>query len=223
MRLLMVEDNQRLSEWLARLRRAESFVVDCVPDGETALEGVDLPDYDLVLVDLGPPGIGGIEVIRRFRARVSSVPILILTAEGALARRVEGLDAGADAYRTKPDEVEELIARLRALLRRSVRALQSEQSFGPLVHDRTSGHFRIDGADLHLIPREHLVLETLMRRAGSAVSKKVLLGRCYDHADEVNLSAVEVIVHRLHRKLEPARTGIATLRGLGYVLREEAS
>ena len=221
MRLLIVEDNERLSDGLARFLRSELFVVDCVPDGETAVDGVDMADYDLALVDLGLPGIGGIEVIRAFRARGASVPILVLTAEGALARLVEGLDAGADDYLTKPFEVEELTARIRALLRRGTREVHAELSFGPLRYDRTSQQFRIDDASLHLTPREHLVLETLLRRAGTAVSKEVLLESCYGHEDEVNLSAVEVIVHRLRRKLEPTRIGIATLRGLGYILREE--
>ena len=222
MRLLIVEDNARLSDWLARLLRAERFVVDCVPDGETALEGVDLSDYDLLVVDLGLPGIDGIEVIRRVRAREAALPILILSAEAALTRRVEGLDAGADDYLTKPFEADELAARIRALMRRRDRAYHAVIRFGPLAYDQTDLRFSVDGAALDLTPREHRALDALIRRAGAVVSKEVLIERCYGHDDDVSPSAVEVIVHRLRRKLEPTRVGIATLRGLGYVLREEA-
>ncbi len=223
MRLLMVEDNRRLSDWLARLLRSENFVVDCVPDGESAVEGTTLENYDLIIVDLGLPGISGIEVIRRLRARQSSLPILVLTAEGALARRVEGLDAGADDYLTKPFEVEELTARIRALMRRSSKTLRNELCFGTLVFDQNTFLFSVDGENLQLSRREHMILEALIRRAGEVVSKEVLLERCYGYGDDVNLSAIEVIVHRLRRKLEQTGIAIATLRGLGYVLRQARS
>ncbi|MEX6507170.1 response regulator [Jiella sp. M17.18] len=221
MRLLMVEDNRALSDWLARLLRSEKFVVDCVADGETAVEGADLDNYDLVIVDLGLPGMSGIEVIRRLRARRSSVPILVLTAEGALARRVEGLDAGADDYLTKPFEVEELTARIRALMRRSAKTLREELTFGALVFDQNRLVFSVAGEDLQLSRREHVILEALIRRAGAAVSKEVLLESSYGHEEDVNLSAIEVIVHRLRRKLEHTGIAIATLRGIGYVLRQD--
>ena len=221
MRLLIVEDNEPLSDWLARLLRSENYVVDCVGDGEAAVDGVALENYDLAIVDLGLPGIGGIEVIRLLRARQLQLPVLILTAEGALSRRVEGLNAGADDYMTKPFEVEELTARIRALMRRSGKTLRQELRFGPLVFDQNALQFSIDDQPLALSRREHVVLEALIRRAGATVSKETLLESCYGFGDEVNLSAVEVIVHRLRRKLEHRRIGIATLRGLGYVLRQE--
>jgi len=221
MRLLIVEDNEQLSDWLARLLRSENYVVDCVADGEAAVEGVAIENYDLVIVDLGLPGIGGLEVIRYLRDRQLSVPILVLTAEGALSRRVEGLNAGADDYMTKPFEVAELEARIRALLRRSSKTLRERLCFGALTLDQNTRQFSIDDAPLALSPREHAVLEALIRRAGATVSKETLLESCYGHGDDVNLSAVEVIVHRLRRKLEHRQIGIATLRGLGYVLRQD--
>ncbi|MEO5619909.1 MAG: response regulator [Cypionkella sp.] len=220
MRLLIVEDNESLADWLARLLRSENYVVDCVADGEAVVEGVALENYDLVIVDLGLPGMGGIEVIRHLRARQSQVPVLILTAEGALGRRVEGLNAGADDYMTKPFEVEELTARIRALMRRSGKTLRAELHFGALVYDQNTLLFSIDDRPLPLTRREHVILEALIRRAGATVSKETLLESCYGHGDDVNLSAVEVIVHRLRRKLEHSQIGIATLRGLGYVLRQ---
>lgn len=221
MRLLIVEDNERLSDWLARLLRSENYVVDCVADGEAAVDGVAFENYDLVIIDLGLPGIGGIEVIRHLRARQFQLPVLILTAEGALQRRVEGLNAGADDFMTKPFEVEELAARIRALMRRSGKTLRQELRFGPLVFDQNTLQFSIGDEPLPLSRREHVILQALIRRAGATVSKETLLESCYGHGDDVNLSAVEVIVHRLRRKLEHSRIGIATLRGLGYVLRQD--
>ena len=221
MRLLIVEDNARLVEWLGKLLRRENFVVDCVADGESVVEGVDLDNHDLAIVDLGLPGIGGIEVVRHIRQRRPSMPVLILTAEDGLKSRVAGLDAGADDYLTKPFEIEELEARLRALLRRAGSRLRQELTFGPLVHDQTSRQFTLGGAVLALSPREHVMLETLMRRAGHTVSKEALLESSYGFDESVQPSAIEVIVFRLRRRLEGTGVGIATLRGLGYMLRLE--
>jgi two-component system, OmpR family, response regulator TctD len=221
MRLLIVEDNETLSGWLAKLLRGENYVVDCVHDGETAIGGVDLENYDLAMVDLSLPGIGGIEVIRNIRARGYSIPLLILTAKDALQSRVEGLNAGADDYLTKPFEIEELEARLRALLRRANMKLRSELRFGPLALDQNSRMFSLSGTHLQLSPREHALLETLLRRAGAAVSKETLLESAYGFEDEVNLSAIEVNIHRLRKKLEASDVSIATLRGVGYLLRLE--
>ena len=219
MRLLIVEDNQRLSEWLARLLRGENYVVECIPDGESVIDGVALENYDLAIVDLGLPGVGGIDVVRHIRANHATIPVLILTAEDALKWRVEGLDAGADDYMTKPFEVEELEARIRALARRSSRLVREELRYGPLSFDQNTRQFAIGDRALQLSPREHAVLEALMRRAGATVSKEVLLEASYGFDEEVNLSVIEVTVHRLRRKLESDAISIATLRGLGYVLR----
>lgn len=221
MRLLIVEDNKALANWLAKLLRGENYVVDCVYDGEAAVQGTDFENYDLAIVDLALPGIGGIEVINHVRARGFSTPILILTAQDALQRRVEGLNSGADDYLTKPFEIEELEARLRALLRRSNTTLKSELRFGPLSLNQNTRLFAIEGEDMHLSPREHAVLEALMRRAGSTVSKEKLLESVYGFEDEVNLSAIEVHVHRVRKRLENSGVTIATLRGMGYLLRLE--
>ncbi|MBI1218008.1 MAG: response regulator [Rhodobacteraceae bacterium] len=221
MRLLILEDNRSLAEWLARLLRRESYVVDCVPDGETVVEGVDLAPYDLAIVDLGLPGIGGIEVVRHIRRVKPALPVLILTAEDALKSRVAGLNAGADDYVTKPFEVEELEARIRALLRRSGGKAPEALVFGPLSLDPESRAIALAGAPLALTPREHTILEALLRRAGKTVSKEVLLDAAYGHGEEVSPAAIEVAVHRLRRKLEGTSVGIATLRGFGYILRIE--
>jgi two-component system response regulator TctD len=220
-RLLLVEDNRDLASWLARLLRADNYVVDCIADGESVLEGLDLGGYDLALVDLSLPKIDGMEVIREVRAKGCRLPILILTARDELRSRVEGLDAGADDYLTKPFEIEELEARVRALLRRREMPLAAELRFGPLSFDQTGRSFTLAGAHLHLSPREHAVLETLVRRSGRPVSKEALLEGTYGFDDEVNAAAIEVHVHRLRRKLEGSPVAIATLRGLGYMLKLE--
>ena len=163
--------------------------------------------------------MSGIDVIRHVRAKGLSTPILILTAKDALESRVEGLDAGADDYLTKPFEVEELDARLRALLRRSGTTLKQELRFGSLSFDQNTRLFAVNGAELHLSPREHALLGALLRRAGTTVSKEMLLESSYGFGDDVNLSAIEVLIHRLRKKLENSGVSIVTLRGLGYLLR----
>ena len=220
MRLLIVEDNTTLADWLAKLLRGNNYVVDCVHDGETAVFSTDLKTYDLLIVDLALPKMSGIDVVRSVRAKSLSTPILILTARNALESRVEGLNAGADDYLTKPFEVDELDARLRALLRRANTTLKSELRFGSLSFNQNTRLFAVNGVDLHLSPREHVLLETLLRRAGTTVSKETLLESGYGFSDDVNLSAVEVHIHRLRKKLENSGVSIVTLRGLGYLLRQ---
>lgn len=222
MRLLILEDNLNLSEWLAKLLRRENYVVDCLEEGEAVLQGADLSLYDLAIVDLGLPGVGGIEVVRALRRQGHSLPILILTAEDALQSRVAGLNAGADDYVTKPFEVEELVARLRALLRRRAAPVARGIDFGPLAFEEAGRLFTLAGSPLALSPKEHAILEALLRRAGMTVSKETLLDAAYGYDEEVNPQAVEVVVHRLRKKLEGSAVSIATLRGFGYILRLEA-
>lgn len=220
MRVLIVEDNEKLASWLAKLLRAERYVVDIVHDGPDGVLALQTQPYDLAVVDLGLPGLSGIELIRTVRKRGSETPILILTANDTLERRITGLNAGADDYLAKPFEVAELEARLRALARRSGSARRADVELGSLHYDQNTRLFTLAGRPLHLSPREHNLLETLLRNAGTTVSKSFLLESLYGFDEDVDLSAIELYVHRLRKKLEGSAVEIATLRGLGYLLRQ---
>lgn len=219
MRLLLVEDNAGLSQWLAKLLRSEHYVVDCVADGETALSGADLSVYDLAIVDLGLPGISGQDLIRQMRAKGLAMPVMILTAEDKLSTRVQGLNIGADDYMTKPFEIEELDARLKALLRRSRLSMAQILNFGPLAFDLVTRNFSIGGEPLPVSAREHALLEFLMRHGGATISKERLMEGVYGMDDEVSPATIEVNIHRLRKKLENTSVSIETVRGLGYLLR----
>lgn len=222
MRLLIVEDNAQLADWLARILRKAGYTVDCVADGEDADQVLRSETYELAIVDLGLPGIGGIDVIRRLRARGATTPVLVLTANDTVSDRVRGLDAGADDYLAKPFDVAELEARVRAQLRRAGPIRNPIIAVGPLAFDTNLRQFQLDGAPMQLTPREHSVLEALVRRAGHPVGKAALVGSVFGLDDDVAPNAIEIYVHRVRKKLEGSRITIATLRGIGYVLRHEA-
>jgi two-component system, OmpR family, response regulator TctD len=219
MRILLVEDNLSLSSWLERLLRKSHYAIDCVHDGESADEAIRATDYALVILDLALPDFGGLEVLRRLRKRGQAMPVLILTADDTLASRVSGLDCGADDYLAKPFDAAELEARIRAQLRRTGASRSPELELGPLTLDTNSRLFRLNGRPLELTPREHAVLETLLRCAGATVSKTKLLESVFGFDEDANPAAIEIYVHRVRRKLEPSRVSIVTLRGLGYLLR----
>jgi DNA-binding response OmpR family regulator len=217
-RLLIVEDDAVIADGLVRSLRAAGHAVDHVASGPAADQALAGIPYDLVVLDLGLPGLDGMEVLRRARARGSAARFLVLTARDALTDRVAGLDAGADDYLAKPFDLPELEARTRALLRRAESPATGRIDVGPLVVD-TIGHCARHGAErLDLSSREYGVLEMLARRAGRVVSKEQLLEAITGWDESVGLNAIEVYVHRLRRKLEPVGVTIRTLRGLGYLL-----
>ena len=214
MRLLLVEDDQMIGEQLLDLLRAEGYAVDWVRDGEQADTALQAQDYDLLLLDLGLPRRDGMSVLRALRARKQRLPVLIATARDALAQRVEGLDAGADDYVLKPFELDELLARIRALLRRaSGRAEPVYEHLGvslnPATHEATVG-----GQPVMLSAREWAVLEPLLARPGLVLSRQQLEEKLYSWKDEVTSNAVEVYIHGLRKKLGPGL--IQNVRGLGY-------
>lgn len=218
MRLLVVEDNDRLAESLTSLLRGDGHAVDRVASGEEADATLAAEAFDLVILDLGLPGMDGMDVLRRLRDRRAETAVLILTSRGALDDRVKGLNLGADDYLTKPFEIEEFEARVRALLRRRARAAGSSLSVGELSFDVSARSASLRGMPLDLPRRELDLLEALMVRAGRVASKGELVEAISDFDGSVSESAIELYVSRLRRKLEPEGVRIRALRGLGYML-----
>ena len=218
MRILVAEDDPVLGDGLLRSLRQADYAVDLAADGSRADAILSTQPYDLVILDLGLPLLDGFDVLKRLRRRGSKTPVLILTARDALDERVKGLDLGADDYLTKPFELPELEARVRALIRRGQSASSSLLEHGNLTLDIAGRRAVLNGAALDLSAREFGVLEVLMLRSGRVVSKDQLAEQLYDLDAEVGANAIEVYTHRLRKKLEPAGIRIRTIRGLGYLL-----
>lgn len=219
MRILLVEDNRPLAEWLARTLHNSKYTVDCAYDGAQADHLLYVQSYSLVILDLALPHLNGREVLRRLRARGNDVPVLILTATNTVDGRIAALDTGADDYVSKPFNVNELEARVRALLRRTSAHRNPILQCGTLIYDSNARTFSLNEAELSLTPREHAVLETLIMKLGKTVSKSDLAHSLVAN-DGVSPDAIEVYIHRLRRKLEPGDASIITLRGLGYLLKQ---
>ena len=220
MRILVVEDEAGLRDMLKERLGAAGFTVDTAADGNVGLfAGREYP-LDLAIIDLGLPGLAGLEVIRRLRAAHKSYPILILTARDNWQDKVEGLQAGADDYVAKPFHFEELQARVQALLRRAGGWASPRLICGPVVLDTRAQTVAVEGAPLELTTFEYRILEHLMLRAGEVVSKGELTERLYDQDFERDSNVIEVLVGRLRRKLDPQERlhPIETLRGRGYRL-----
>jgi two-component system, OmpR family, response regulator PhoP len=218
MRALVVEDEQALRDTL-RARLAEAgFTVDAAADGNEGLfAGLEYP-LDVAIIDLGLPGLAGLEVIRRLRAARKTFPILILTARDNWRDKVEGLQAGADDYVAKPFHFEEVLARVQALMRRAGGWASPLLKCGPVVLDTRAQAVQVGGAGVELTTFEYRILEHLMLRAGEVISKTELTERLYDQDFERDSNVIEVLIGRLRRKLDPADTlhPIETLRGRGY-------
>lgn len=222
MKILLVEDDPTLGEAVMLALRQAGFGVDWTRDGvkaETALAGFV---YDAVLLDLGLPRREGLEVLRGLRRRGSTLPVLILTARDSVEDRVRGLDAGADDYLLKPFALNELLARLRALLRRAYGQGDTQIRVGRLSFDSVGRQARIDEAPLGLSARELEVLEILLNQRGRVTAKEAIADRLAGWDECVGENAVEVYIHRLRRKLDGSGVAIRTLRGLGYLLEAEA-
>jgi len=226
-RALIVEDDDTLRRELADMLAARGFAVDAAADGdEGAFLAVEYP-LDVAVVDLGLPGVSGVELIHRVRAAGRDYPILILTARDGWRSKVEGLEAGADDYLVKPFHSEELLARLRALLRRMGRWTRSQLVCGPIAMDTAEQRVTLNGEPVTLTAFEYRVLEYLMLHAGEVVPKSVLSEHIYDEDSDRDSNVIEVFIRRLRSKLDPTGTlqPIETLRGRGYRLvlaREES-
>ena len=219
MRILIAEDDEVLADGLCHSMRQSGYAVDCVKDGQAAklILGGEQP-FDLVILDLGLPKLDGFSVLRGLRESNCKVPVIILTARDAEGDRVKGLDLGADDYMIKPFSLPELEARVRALIRRGQCGVNPVYSSGTLTFDSVGRRATIHGVNLDLTTRELGVLETLMLRSGRVVSKEHLLERLYSYSEEASNNAIEVYIHRLRKKIEPAGVTIRTIRGLGYVI-----
>jgi two-component system response regulator PhoP len=217
-RLLLIEDDAALRFGLARQLEADGYRVDHAADGEDGLFQAQEYPVDLVIVDLGLPRLGGIAVVQRLRGEGRTMPILILTARGSWQDKVVGLEAGADDYLVKPFEYPELLARVKALLRRSLKATSDLLTLGPLAIDFSAHAARLGGAAVELTAFEYRLLEYLVRERTRVVSKQELSDYLYPHDEDRDSNVLEVLIGRLRRKLDPDGTlaPIETLRGRGY-------
>lgn len=219
MRLLIVEDNRELASWLGKALRQAQYAVDIAYDGEDAEHMLKVAGYAVVILDLSLPKIDGLTLLKRLRQAGNKVPVIILTANASLDGRVAGLDSGADDYLAKPFEIAELEARIRAAVRRGHDRAAPEIAVGDLLFDGGTRQFFLAGEMLALTPREHAVLEHLVMKAGTTVTKTALSESVFGFDDLADTSAIEIYVHRVRKKLEGSAVQIATLRGLGYLLR----
>jgi DNA-binding response OmpR family regulator len=220
MRLLLIEDNQRLAELTAANLHSAGFAVDCVYTAEDGKEAAATGTYDVVVLDLGLPDADGLTVLADMRERRDATPVLILTARDGVDNRVKGLNQGSDDYLVKPFAMEELVARIRVLLRRPGRALGLSLMQGNLTFDTADRQVMVDGQLVELSRRELDALELLMRRAGRVVPKSAIENALYSLDDDIASNAVEVLIHRLRKRMQAAgaTVHVHTLRGIGYLL-----
>lgn len=221
MKILLVEDDIPLGEAVVLAARQAGFAIDWSHDGIQAERALCGFEYDAMLLDLGLPRREGLEVLRSIRKRGMTLPVMILTARDTVEDRVRGLDAGADDYVLKPFSLDELLARLRALLRRANGVADTCIRMGRLCFDSVKRQASVDESPLGLSARETEVLEILLHHAGRVTAKEAIADRLAGWDDGVGENAVEVYIHRLRRKLAGSGVGIRTLRGLGYLMELE--
>ena len=221
MRVLLVEDDQRTAEAVTKSLTAAGYVVDHEADGEQAWFRGDTEPYAAVILDLGLPGMDGLSILKRWREAGQTVPVLILTARGNWNERVEGIDAGADDYLPKPFQIQELLARLRAIVRRAAGQATSVVTIGTVSLDARQMQVSVDGLPVHLSPQEYRLVSYLMHHAGRVVSQLELTEQLYAQDFERDSNAVEVLVGRVRRKLGVDL--ITTRRGFGYLIEKPGS
>lgn len=226
MRILLIEDHARLARFVRKGLKAAQFDVDIATNGAMALEDLDCVRYDAAILDVGLPDMDGLDLLNMLRANDNAIPVLILTSRVQLTDKVSGLNAGADDYLTKPFAMEELVARLHALLRRPSTTLGHLLTAGNIELDAQAREARLAGCDhpLPLSRREISVLEQLMRRSGKVTPKDLMEQNLYGTGEDLSSNSVEVLVHRVRKKLADAgaKATIHTVRGIGYMMMPDA-
>ena len=218
MRVLVVEDDARIASDVSRTLEASGYVVETVSNGEDAWFRGDTEDYGAVILDLGLPGMDGLAVLKRWRTNGRKMPVLILTARGSWAERVDGIDAGADDYLPKPFRMEELLARLRSIVRRSGGYGSSVLTAGEITLDERQMKVTRRGVPIALSPLEYRLVAHLLRNRGRVVSQQELDENVYGHGEEHDFNTLEVLIGRVRKKLGAG--AIETRRGFGYLMPE---
>ncbi len=223
MRILVIEDERKVAEFVARGLRDQRYAVDISNDGQSGLDMATACDYDLIILDLMLPGLGGTEVLKRIRQRGRQMPILILTARAGTPEKVEHFEAGADDYLTKPFAFAELLVRVKALLRRGGTDRSDVLRIGDLEVDRAAQQVRRGGKKIELTSKEYGVLEYLCANAGRVLSRTMIMEHVWDESFEGLTNIVDVYVRHLRRKVDATDTGklIRTVRGVGYSISHE--
>jgi two-component system OmpR family response regulator len=220
MRVLVVEDDGQIASFVAKGLKQSGFAVDHCADGEEALTLAATTAYDAAIVDIMLPKLDGLSLVQRLRRKNNHVPVLILSAKASVDDRVRGLQAGGDDYLTKPFAFSEMLARVQALVRRATHVAEpSKLTVGDLVLDLLTRSVTRGGDTIELQPREFALLEYLMRNAGRPVAKAMILEHVWDYSFDPQTNVVDVLVHRLRGKIDPDKTRLHTIRGVGYVLR----
>ncbi len=218
MKLLLVEDDQPLATALQQAFVRENYAVDVADNGASADQLLSTETYDLLVLDLGLPQMDGQDVLRKLRARGDRLPVIILTARSGLDHKIVGLDLGADDYMTKPFELTELLARVRANLRRGANQTKPTIDHGRIKYDTVAKRVYVDDQELSLRAKELGVLETLLRSVGRVLSKQQLAQHLYSFDDNSSDNAIEIYIHRLRKQLPKDSFHLRTVRGIGYLL-----
>jgi|TARA_B110000211_G_scaffold108207_1_gene125448 two-component system OmpR family response regulator len=218
MQILLVEDDAAISVGLQKILMEENFVVNCVSSGQQAINQLQVSVPDMMILDIGLPDITGIEVLKKIRPQFSELPVLLLTARDETKDKVEGLNAGADDYLTKPFDVDELIARLRVMERRLGTVKSNCINIGGISLDTEKHQVSLDGQPVEFSRREFMLLKALMERAGHVLSKDQLEQMLYGWGEEISSNSIEVHIHNIRKKT--AKSFISTIRGIGYSVKQ---
>lgn len=222
MRILVVEDDLKIASFVVKGLKQAGFAVDHAGDGEQGLVLAETTPFDVAVVDLMLPRLDGLALIARMRAGGIRTPVIILSAKASVDDRVRGLQAGGDDYVTKPFAFSELLARIQALIRRASQASEPTRlAAGDITMDLLTREVTRAGRKIELQPREFSLLEYLMRNAGRTVTKTMILEHVFDYSFDPQTSVIDVLVHRLRAKVDPEKTCLQTIRGVGYVLRSD--